>query len=521
MFFSSRVAIGQVVLANLSLLNLVGGRYLRESDVGKNYSFPDNFVFGVSTAAFQIEGAWNEGGKGESIWDTLLHENVNFTNDRSNGDVAADSYHKYMEDIDMIKNLGLGYYRTSISWSRILPNGTDANINKEGVLYYRRFFKELLKADIIPIITLYHWDIPTALMKLGGWCNAKLVDYFEDYARVVFHLFGDLIKNWITMNEIHQHCIGGYDSNFYAPALSSSGFGVYLCFHYMLLAHARAYRLYEKHFRQYQRGKVGIVLDNNWFAPKDPKSREDQEAAERYRQMHVGVIAHPIFSDTGDYPAIVRSIIDDMSRKQGFSRSRLPYFTKEEVEALRGSADFVGLNHYTTFLASASSMEEGWQLPSLDHDTGVKLEKDPSWPKSGVPWLTVHPPGLREIIKYFTKNYGRKKPIFITENGLADNGELEDYDRISYFNEYLYQVLLAIHEDGCNVQGYFAWSLMDDFEWNDGYLVKFGLYHVDFNSPNRTRTPKLSTKSYANIARTRRIDFNYLKPPKNHHHYED
>ncbi|CAH1647058.1 unnamed protein product [Spodoptera littoralis] len=511
---SSGVALARALSAILSLLSVVSGSVGVGRRVSK-YSFPDDFMFGVSTAAFQIEGGWNEGGKGESMWDTYVHKHPEYTADRSNGDVAADSYHLFMDDIDMIKSMGVDHYRLSISWPRILPNATDNNISYEGAKYYRTLFKELLKVNITPVVTLFHWDMPTPLMDLGGWSNPAIVDFFEDYARVAFNLYGDLVKIWTTINEPHQHCYNGYGKDYFVPALKSHGIGEYLCSHYILLAHARVYHLYQREFKPYQNGMVGITLDAFWADPKDPNKPEDVEAAENYLQMHLGIYAHPIFSDFGDYPSFVRERVNNMSSLQGYSRSRLPYFSDDEIKMLRGSADFFGLNHYTTFLMSPSTMEPDWDIPSLDHDTGVKMEQNLSWPRPGADWLTVNPPGFRKLINWIDNKYNSLKriPIIITENGMSDKGQTEDYERVSYFNEYLNQVLLAMYEDGCNVKGYFSWTLMDDFEWNDGYTTKFGLFKVDFDSPLKTRTPKLSAHNFANIVRTRLIDFDYIKPP--------
>ncbi|KAJ8733387.1 hypothetical protein PYW08_001685 [Mythimna loreyi] len=518
MWSSSAVARNIAVLLTISynsLLQLARGSAVVKSGVS-NYSFPDDFIFGVGTSAFQTEGGWNEGGKGESMWDTFLHEHPTFTVDHSNGDVAADSYHHYMEDIELIKKLGVQSYRMSISWPRILPNGTDNNINQEGVKYYRRILEELVKANITPVVTLFHWDMPTPFMNLGGWTNAKVIDYFEDYARVAFNLYGDLVKMWLTLNEPHESCLSGYGNTGLVPALNSHGLGIYLCIHNSLLAHARVYRMYEKEFKPDQKGKVSIVLESVWTEPKDPNKQEDVEAAENYLQMHLGIFAHPIFSEEGNYPRVVREKVNNMSRLQGYSRSRLPYFTDEEVTALRGSADFYALNHYTSVSVSPSAMEFYWKVPSYYHDTGVRMEGDPFWARPGAIWQFLYPPGFRKLLNWLQNNYKILKEIaiIVAENGFIDFGGIEDYDRVDFYNDYLYQLLLAIHEDGCNVKGYFAWSLMDDIEWRDGYTHKFGLYSVDFNSPNRTRTPKLSSYNYANIVRTRRIDFDYIKRPE-------
>ncbi|XP_050343356.1 myrosinase 1-like [Nymphalis io] len=510
----SRVAHKAVILACFSLLCLTKGVNTFVNGNGlSNYTFPDDFMFGVATAAYQIEGAWNEDGKGESMWDTYLHKHPHYTADHSNGDVAADSYHKYKQDIIMVQSLGVKYYRISLSWPRLLPHGTDNYINKAGVKYYRKLFEGMLKAKITPVVTLFHWDLPTALMDLGGWSNPKMVDYFEDYAKVAFTLFGDLVKIWTTMNELHQHCLNGYGSDFFVPVLQSHGIGEYLCAHYMLLGHARVYHLYDKEFRPKQKGKIGITLDAFWAEPKDSNKKEDQEAAERYLQMHLGLYAHPIYSVEGDYPPMVRERIDNMSQHQGYPSSRLPNFTPEEVDMVRGSSDFFGLNHYTSYLMSPSTMEPTWKVPSTDHDTGVKIEQNPNWPIPGAEWLSVYPPGFRKLLNWITKNYGTNIPIVVTENGVSDFGGLTDFVRVSYYNKYLYQLLLAMHEDGCNVAGYFAWTLMDDFEWTDGYKVKFGLFHVDFKSPKKTRTPKLSALNYREIVRTRRVNFNFIKIP--------
>ncbi|XP_026755414.1 myrosinase 1-like [Galleria mellonella] len=511
---SSKVAKIGAVLVSFSLLCLAHRAIAIEGFGNKeDYEFPENFKFGVSTAAFQIEGAWNEGGKGESMWDTYLHQHPEYTLDHSNGDIAADSYHKYAEDVKLVKDLGVQYYRFSFSWPRLLPKGTDNKKNKDGIDYYHRLLKELRKANLTAMVTLFHWDMPTPLMDLGGWSNPKMVDYFLDYARFVFTEFGDEVKIWTTMNEPQQHCYNGYGTNYFVPALESGGIGDYLCSHYMILAHAKAYRLYEKEFKPYQNGRVGITLDAFWAEPKNSIDPIDIEAAERYRQMRVGIYAHPIFSKVGDYPPLVRNIIDGNSRQQNFTRSRLPVFSQDEIQEIKGSSDFFGLNHYTTYLMSQPTVNDTWTIPSWDHDTFVRMEQNPAWPIPGADWLSIYPPGIRKLLNWIKNNYG-DMPIIITENGMCDFGGLMDYTRVQYYNDYLYQTLLAMKKDYVNVEGYFAWTLLDDFEWTDGYATKFGLYEVDFNSPERTRRKKLSADNYRNIVMTRKIDFDYIKQPR-------
>uniref|UniRef100_A0A2A4ISU7 beta-glucosidase n=1 Tax=Heliothis virescens TaxID=7102 RepID=A0A2A4ISU7_HELVI len=512
---SREVAMKRVLLVTLSLLKLA--RAGPEIDAkASNYSFPDDFIFGVSSAAFQIEGGWNEGGKGESVWDSVVHNNPELIKDLTTADVAADSYHLFKDDIKIIKSLGVSSYRLSISWPRLLPNGTNQIINQEGVKYYRTVFEELIKANITPLVTIYHWDMPKPVSDIGGWKNPKIIDYFVDYSRLVFDLYGDLVKFWITLNEPDLICQDVFHLDWYLPEEINNKFGEYSCTRNILLAHARAYRLYEKEYKPHQNGKVAITLNSCFAVPKDPNNPEDVLAAESFLQFHIGTYAHPILSEEGDFPRFVRERVNNMSREQGLSESRLPYFTDEEIKALRGSSDILGVNHYTTYLISSSSMEPNWKIPSIAHDSGAKVNYNTSWARPGSIWLRVNPPGIRKTLNWYDTQYNLQAkdiPILITENGLSDFGQTEDYERVSYINNYMYQVLLAMKEDGCNVKGYYSWSLMDAFEWSDGYTITFGLFKVDFNSPNKTRTPKLSAYNYANIVRTRRIDFDFIKLP--------
>lgn len=220
-----------------------------------HYAFPTSFKFGTATAAYQIEGAWNEDGKGENIWDRLTH-NTSLVRNHDTGDVACDSYHRYKEDVQLLKQLGVNFYRFSISWSRILPTGYPDQINKAGIEYYKNLIDELKANNIEPFVTLYHWDLPQPLQDIGGWMNEKLVDIFADYARTLFTLLGDDVKYWMTFNEPRQICYEGYGLGLKAPAVKLPGIGPYRCAHVLIKAHAKAYHIYQDNFKEKQGGEV-------------------------------------------------------------------------------------------------------------------------------------------------------------------------------------------------------------------------------------------------------------------------
>jgi beta-glucosidase/6-phospho-beta-glucosidase/beta-galactosidase len=467
---------------------------------GTNYSFPPHFLFGAATAAYQIEGGWNEGGKGDNIWDTLTHQHPDWIADGLNGDIAADSYHRYNEDVRAVREMGMNVYRFSISWSRVLPTGDVDIVSKAGLAYYNSLINELIANGIEPMVTMYHWDLPQPLQDIGGWPNLAIADYFEEYARVLFAHFGDKVKWWITFNEPHSMCAGYGERRLTAPGIDAHGIGDYMTAHTVLKAHARVYHLYDTVYRKRQKGHVGITLDSKWYEPLD-SSEDSKEAAERGLQFHLGWFAHPIFSTEGDYPSVMKKRISNNSMTEGRTRSRLPRFNRKEVEYIKGTFDFFGLNHYTTSLATAGTVGES---PSKRRDSGVKLRQDPSWPSSASAWLKVVPWGFRKLLVWIANEYNNP-PVFITENGFSDRGELEDANRTNYLTSYLRELLKAIHEDGCNVFGYTAWSLIDNYEWLKGYTEKFGLYYVNYSDPARPRIPKHSSRVMAEIIRTRHI----------------
>lgn len=468
-------------------------------EVNEEYlRFPPNFLLGAATAAYQIEGAWNVSDKGESSWDRFSHTPGHVYNNDT-GDVAADSYHKYKEDIALLKNLGFKAYRFSVSWTRILPTGFPNKISEDGVQYYHNVINEMLAQNITPLMTIYHWDHPQVFEDAGGWTNSEMVDWFGDFARVVFREYGDKVKLFIPINEPISICIDGYSRGAHAPGKTLHGFGEYLCIHHIIKAHARAYRIYESEFKEKQKGQVGFMVN---LAAYMPKSDADANFTELAYQFNVGWTMHPVYSKEGDYPQVMKEMIAKKSMEQGFMRSRLPSFDEDWIKYIRGASDFLAVNHYTSQLVTNGTMG---LIPSQENDVGVLALADPFWKKSASKWLRVVPEGMRVMLNYLAKNYGNPT-MYITENGVSDLGTLDDDDRIYYFREYLKQMLLAIYVDGVNVKGYTLWSLMDNFEWDKGYRERFGIVSVDFSDPNRTRILKKSASWWQNVIAEGKLD---------------
>ncbi|XP_018321395.1 myrosinase 1 [Agrilus planipennis] len=465
---------------------------------GKLYEIPNNFSLGVAISSYQSEGAWNVNGKGENIWDHLTHTRRNYSYDGSNGDIACDSYHKWKEDVQQLKYLGVDHYRFSISWSRILPSGFSNVINPDGIRYYNDLINELLKNGIKPLVTIFHWDLPQPLQDLGGLANLKVTQYVEDYSRILFQHFGDRVKWWITFNEPLSYCLYGYNG-VVAPAILSSGVGSYLCGKTLLLSHGKIFRLYEREFRKEQEGKVGITVNIAWFMPKT-NSEKDKEAVARANDFLFGWWMHPIFSKEGNYPKRMSDRIEYVSKAENFSESRLPPFTKEEIKLIRGSYDFFGFNYYLAQVIQ-DDLVTPYNPPSFDQDVGVVATTIPGVEETEHNWFPIYPQGMGDVLRYIHKLY-KGVPIIITENGYPDSGQLSDPRRINYIQRHLIEVLKA-KEEGVNVFGYTYWSFMDDYEWLYGYLQKFGLFNVDFNDPNRTRTPKASAEFFRLLTKYR------------------
>ncbi|KAJ8385215.1 hypothetical protein AAFF_G00190920 [Aldrovandia affinis] len=462
---------------------------------GRENVFPKDFAWGAATAAYQIEGGWDADGKSPSIWDTFCHGKGVVFQDQ-NGDVACNSYKLWQEDLRCIQQLGLTHYRLSLSWSRLLPDGTTRHINQKGVSYYNKVINDLLASNVTPMVTLYHFDLPQVLQDQGGWKWAGIADVFAGYAAFCFETFGDRVKLWVTLNEPYVCAKLGHEDGLFAPGLRDPGVSAYLAGHNMLRAHARAWHGYDALFRPRQKGLVSLALNSDWAEPRDPGSPQEVAATERYMAFTFGWFASPVFM-TGDYPATMRSRIEARSLELGFPADRLPGFAEGEPRVL-GTADFFALNYYTSRRVKAVSCPSG--ALSFKGDQEAEGVVDPSWPVSGVPWLAVVPDGLRKLLNYI-KDTCHNPSIYITENGFAQMGpvDLEDSQRCGFYRDTLLEVSKAIHEDGVDVRGYFAWSLLDNFEWADGFSVRFGLFHVDRAHPELTRTIYHSGRNYAKI----------------------
>ncbi|GMF31970.1 unnamed protein product [Phytophthora lilii] len=460
--------------------------------------FPARFIWGASTAAYQIEGGAQEGGRGPSIWDAFVHT-PGKTYKGQTGDVAIDHFHRYKEDVALMKQIGLKAYRFSLSWSRIIPAGVGA-VNEEGVDFYNRLIDELLANDITPFVTLYHWDLPLVLQtEFDGWLGVgtQVSDAFVAYARVCFQRFGVRVKNWITLNEPWVHSIMGLALGVHAPGRKHNAHTEpYRCGHNLLIAHSRAVDVYRKEFQELQGGQIGITLSADWRLPgptDDPaEMKENIAAAERSIAFHLGWFADPVYK--GDYPQIMKDRLGD----------RLPKFTKEQQQLLKGSSDFFGLNNYSSSYAKPADSYKPGELPPSDstgsffQDEGVNAFEDPSWEQTAAMWNFVTPWGLKALCLHISKTYQPKNGIIITENGSSwpDQSKeegIKDVKRIDFYEQYLTGVHEAISE-GADVRGYFTWSLFDNYEWAGGFNIRFGLVWVDFDTLERT--PKVSSVWY-------------------------
>ncbi|HSV85778.1 MAG TPA: GH1 family beta-glucosidase [Levilinea sp.] len=436
--------------------------------------FPDGFLWGAATAAYQIEGAWKEDGKGESIWDRYCHLPYRVDNNDT-GDIACDHYHRMPDDVALMKSLGLQAYRFSISWPRILPEGR-GQVNQKGLDFYDRLVDKLLEAGITPNATLYHWDLPQALQGLGGWPNRDITGWFADYAKIMFDCLGDRVGMWATHNEPGVIAYNGYALGNMAPGIVSLP-QTYQVAHHLLLSHGKAVQAFRAGS---YKGDIGIVLNVSAMqaAVNIPA---DQAALQRAYDSQTALWAKPLFK--GKYPQQLFEWLGSMA----------PKIEAGDLEIIHQPMDFIGLNYYMSFDIAFSHTGGALKLIS-------KMKHAPLWGETEMGW-GVYPQGLTKILLDFKHNYGNPR-MYITENGTAaldvpdQNGFVQDHQRINYLRAHFLAVHSAI-QAGANLHGYFVWSLMDNFEWAYGYRPRFGLIRVNYETLERV--PKASAYWYRDV----------------------
>jgi len=438
-------------------------------------SLPKNFILGAATAAYQIEGAPTAGGKSESIWDRFCQQ-PGVIIDRSTGDVACDHYHRWREDIALMRQLELDAYRFSLAWTRIQPNGSGTG-SVEGIAFYDRLIDGLLAAGITPFLTLYHWDLPQALQDKGGWYNRETAQRLADYADIATRAFGDRVKNWATLNEPWTFCWSGHATGEDAPGLADGVRGGITASHHALLGHGLSVPVIRRNVPD---AKVSIVLDLN-VVEAASTAPEDVAAAARFDGAQNRWYLDAVLR--GAYPA-------DMLELLG---RYLPERGQYDGRVIAAPLDCLGINLYRR-----SVIADGEELPPLSY-----RRVSPPGDYSAVGY-EIYPQCIYDVLHYVQRNYAPKE-VFISENGLAlanevvtEAGEILDVKRAHYYVDHIAQLARAASE-GVPVTGYFAWTLMDNFEWAYGYTTPFGLIHVDFET--QSRRVKLSGQIYAKIAK--------------------
>ena len=439
--------------------------------LSRHADFPPGFLWGVATAAYQVEGAWDEGGRGPSIWDTFSHT-PGKTRNGENGDVAVDHYHHYVEDVRLMADLGVNAYRFSISWSRLIPDGT-GEVNAEGLAFYRALCEELLERGITPAATLYHWDLPQALQDRGGWLDEASVEWFANYARAAKTGLGDLVRNWSTLNEPWCTAFLGHSAGEHAPGITDPA-SSFVVAHNLMLAHHDAIRAMRE-TEPRDDDQLGVVL-NLIPAWPDTDSPEDQLAAAGVdavqNRLFLGAVMDGVYPDE----------VLEYHRRHGLE-------TRIDLDRLRAAAtpiDYLGINYYN--------------INHIRHEPGA--EPMPAWP--GPPEAAfarppgeltemgwgVEPEGLVWMLSRVAAAYP-ELPLMIMENGaaypdeVASDGSIDDVRRIDYLRDHIEAIHTAI-ENGVRVVGYFVWSLLDNFEWSRGYSKLFGIVHVDRETMRRT-----------------------------------
>lgn len=474
--------------------------------------FSNRFLFGAATAAYQIEGAIDEDGKGPSNWDEFV-KIPGKTYEGTTGEVAIDHYHRYKEDIQLMAEMGLESYRFSISWTRIFPQGT-GEVNQKGIDFYNSVIDECLKYGIVPFVTLYHWDLPLTIEQQGGWTNKATIDAFVNYAKVCFEAFGDRVKHFITFNETIIFCGHGYLVGAHPPGIKNQPQKYFQATHNVFTAHAKSVLLY-KSLKQY--GDIGIShVFSPAFAVND--SEENQWAAQHANQLGINWFYDPVLK--GDYSDYLLTYL----KEHGWT----PDILDDEKVALKAAAsqnDFIGLNYYQpvrvekiteSFNRVEPSRESATGAPgnpSFDGEYRSVRMSDKRYTKWG--W-EISPQAFIEGLRLLKQNYG-DVTMYITENGLGDEDpiieeEVCDIARIHFINDHLVAVKTAIDE-GVNIQGYYAWSAIDLLSWLNGYNKQYGFIYVDHNN-HLARKKKASFHWYKRVIESRGSVLNNNSQPQ-------
>lgn len=424
--------------------------------------FPDGFRWGTATAAYQIEGAVTEDGRGESIWDRFSHTPGRIV-DGTTGDVACDHYHRWQEDVRIMSELGLNAYRFSVAWARIIPEGK-GRVNPAGIDFYSRLVDGLLEAGIEPALTLYHWDLPQALQETGGWQNRDTADYYTEYAYRVLDALGDRVNFWITFNEPWVFSFNGHGSGIHAPGIADMAAAIRVS-HVANLAHAKTVNLFRSDFAD--SGRIGITLS---LSPEMPETDEDHDAA-RVADGH----ANRWFLDPplrGCYPEDMLDLYCDLGWRPGIEDGDMDLISSASV-------DFLGVNYYMRHVVrrtTSTPLQFESEIPAGAQITEMGWE--------------VYPQGLYDLLTRLHADYDAPA-LYVTENGVAfpdtriENGVVQDDDRIEFLRNHFAAALEAIR-DGVDLRGYFIWSLMDNFEWACGESKRFGIVRTDYSTLERT-----------------------------------
>ena len=439
--------------------------------------FPADFTFGVASSAYQIEGAANEDGRGPSIWDRFSHEPGRTANGDT-GDVACDHYHRLDEDLDLMQSLGVDAYRFSVSWSRVLPDGT-GKVNEPGLAFYQRLVDGLLLRGIRPVLTLYHWDLPQALQDRGGWTDPAAAGWFADYAGLMAERLGDRVSTWVTLNEPQVFAFTGYARGRHAPGIAHwptalRASQVALAAHAAGVARIRAAA---------PDAKVGIALDLNHVVPAS-NSETDAAAALRHRALQQDWFLDPLFGR--GFP--------EVALRAHSSAGHLDELELSDPGS--GDLDFIGLNYYTREVVQADA----------EAPFGFGFVRADGVARTTMGW-EIQPDGLRQVLGWLQETY-QPPSIMVTENGAAfpdprplDGDELDDRERSAYLADHIEAAARAL-DDGVRLNGYFAWSLLDNFEWAEGYRQRFGIVQVDY--ANMRRSVKASGSWYRALLAARR-----------------